>query len=43
MAKKYIDRVIVRLTAAQLERLTALVEDSNKTVSDVIRKLIEEA
>ncbi len=41
MAKKYVDRVIVRLTAEQVQKLKELSE--TKTVSDVIRRLIEEA
>lgn len=41
MAKKYSERVIVRLTDKQVAKLEALAQ--GKTVSDVIRRLIEQA
>jgi predicted DNA-binding protein len=43
MAKKYVERVIVRLTAAQVAKLKELSEETGKNTSDVIRMLIEEA
>ena len=41
MAEKYPERVIVRLTKAQKEELERLAKQEGKTVSQIMRILIE--